>query len=154
MAELVLRTVKGSPLTNLEVDNNFSNLNVEIGVLSNLTTTSKDNLVAAVNEVYIGASSNVNITGGNITGLSNLSSDGNVFGNYFLGNGSLLSGISVDSTRVLSGNSEVSVVSPDGNITLNVNSTTMFTVTEQGLQDKNGNVLVIKDSSGTVIWGR
>lgn len=44
-------TVKGSPLTNSEVDNNFSNINVEIGVLSNLSTTAKDNVVVAINEV-------------------------------------------------------------------------------------------------------
>jgi hypothetical protein len=31
MATIVLRTVKGSPLTNTEVDNNFSNLNTELG---------------------------------------------------------------------------------------------------------------------------
>lgn len=66
-------TVKGSPLTNSEVDNNFSNLNVEVntvdsritaniaavnssitanvGILAALTTTAKDNVVVAVNEV-------------------------------------------------------------------------------------------------------
>lgn len=66
-------TVKGSPLTNSEVDNNFSNINVEVntvdsritanvtalntsitgnvGILSNLTTTAQTNLVSAVNEV-------------------------------------------------------------------------------------------------------
>ena len=61
MATIILRdagsisspgsTAKGSPLTNLEVDNNFSNLNVTIGVVSNLSTTEKSNLVVAVNEV-------------------------------------------------------------------------------------------------------
>lgn len=51
MATLVLRQVKGSPLTNPEVDGNFSNLNIDIGVLTNLQTTAKANLVAAVNEV-------------------------------------------------------------------------------------------------------
>lgn len=57
-ATLVLRTVKGTPLTNLEVDNNFSNLNIfgdvvssNVGVLTNLVTTEKSNLVSAVNEV-------------------------------------------------------------------------------------------------------
>ena len=57
-ATLVLRTVKGTPLTNLEVDNNFSNLNTfgdvvssNIGVLSALTTTSNGNIVVAVNEI-------------------------------------------------------------------------------------------------------
>jgi hypothetical protein len=153
MAELVLRTVKGAPLTNLEVDNNFSNINVEIGVLAELSTTAKDNLVAAINEVYGGGFSDVDITGGNIIGLANLASSGNVYGNYFLGNGSLLSGITVDSTRILSGNSAVVIAEEAGNILFNVNATAMFTVTEDGLKDRLGNVLVIKDSSGQIIWG-
>jgi hypothetical protein len=57
-ATLVLRTVKGTPLTNIEVDNNFSNLNTfgdvvssNIGVLSALTTTANSNIVFAVNEL-------------------------------------------------------------------------------------------------------
>lgn len=57
-ATLVLRTVKGSPLTNLEVDNNFSNINTfastidsNVGVLGDLTTSVSSNVVAAVNEV-------------------------------------------------------------------------------------------------------
>lgn len=57
-ASLILRTVKGTPLTNLEVDNNFSNLSTfantvdsNIGVLSSLTTTNKGNIVIAVNEL-------------------------------------------------------------------------------------------------------
>jgi hypothetical protein len=60
-ATLVLRTVKGTPLTNLEVDNNFSNLNTfgdvvnsNIGVLSALTTTSTSNIVFAVNSIKSG----------------------------------------------------------------------------------------------------
>lgn len=44
-------TVKNAPLTNFEADNNFSNLNISIGVLSNLETTSNANLVVAINEV-------------------------------------------------------------------------------------------------------
>lgn len=57
-ASLVLRTVKGTPLTNFEVDNNFSNLSTfantvdsNIGVLSALTTTNQSNIVLAVNEL-------------------------------------------------------------------------------------------------------
>ena len=60
-ATLVLRTVKGSPLTNIEVDNNFSNLNTfgdvvssNIGILSALTTTSTSNIVFAVNSIKSG----------------------------------------------------------------------------------------------------
>ena len=60
-ATLVLRTVKGTPLTNIEVDNNFSNLNTfgdvvssNVGVLTNLTTITKANVVNAVNEIKAG----------------------------------------------------------------------------------------------------
>lgn len=74
MATIVLRdagsitspeaTVKGSPLTNLEVDNNFSNINISVGVLSNLSTSSKSNLVSAANEVVsnIGILTNLTTT--------------------------------------------------------------------------------------------
>lgn len=75
MATIILRqtgsiespgsSVKGSPLTNLEVDNNFSNLNIEIGVVSDLATSGKSNLVVAVNELK-----------GNVGTLSNLSTSG------------------------------------------------------------------------------
>ena len=58
MAILTLRLVKGTPLTNAEVDNNFSNINSEVsvvssnvGALSSLTTNTKSNVVSAVNEV-------------------------------------------------------------------------------------------------------
>lgn len=44
-------TVKGAPLTNLEVDNNFSNLNISIGSLESLTTGANSNIVVAVNEI-------------------------------------------------------------------------------------------------------
>ena len=44
-------TIKGTPLTNSEVDNNFANLNVEMGVLSDLDTTQTANLVVAINDV-------------------------------------------------------------------------------------------------------
>jgi len=44
-------TVKGSPLTNSEVDNNFANINLVIGFRENLETNQTDNLVAAVNEI-------------------------------------------------------------------------------------------------------
>jgi hypothetical protein len=84
MASLVLRTVKGSPLTNSEVDGNFSNINTEVGVvyntantinsnvgvLSNLTTSAKANLVAAINEIASESTSNVTITAGSISNIS------------------------------------------------------------------------------------
>jgi hypothetical protein len=71
MAVLTLRLVKGTPLTNAEVDNNFSNINSEVGVvggnvgiLSNLLTGTKANVVNAVNELYanVGVLSNLTTT--------------------------------------------------------------------------------------------
>ena len=73
MANIILRdagsitspgsTAKGSPLTNLEVDNNFSNINVTLGILTNLTTTAQGNLVVAINElVTSNATQNTRIT--------------------------------------------------------------------------------------------
>jgi hypothetical protein len=60
-ATLILRTVKGTPLTNLEVDNNFSNISTyantidaNIGLLASLTTTDTSNIVAAVNSIKSG----------------------------------------------------------------------------------------------------
>ena len=81
-ASLILRTVKGSPLTNLEVDNNFSNLNTfagvvdsNIGVLSALTTTEKGNITFAVNElVTSNTATNARITSTN-SDLANTSSN-------------------------------------------------------------------------------
>lgn len=77
MAILTLRLVKGTPLTNQEVDNNFSNLNSDIsltnanvGLLSQLTTFAKSNIVAAINEIASESTNNVTITGGTITGVT------------------------------------------------------------------------------------
>lgn len=156
MANLTLRLVKGTPLTNQEVDGNFSNLNSDI------------------NTLFAQVSSTANITGGNIVGLSNLASIGNVYGNYFLGNGSLLTGISVDSTRILFGNTAVVIVAPDGAISANVNNTSVMTISKDGavtaniqvlgnitatvtktsnLQDSSGRRLVILDEEDNVVWG-
>lgn len=86
MATIILRdsgsisspgaTAKGAPLTNLEVDNNFSNINLTVGVVGDLTTTAKSNLVIAVNElVTSNTATNTRIT----TTNSNLSTvDSNV----------------------------------------------------------------------------
>jgi hypothetical protein len=54
-------TVKGTPLTNSEVDNNFSNINITLGVLSNLSTSANANLVAAINSVTYAVGSNGNV---------------------------------------------------------------------------------------------
>jgi hypothetical protein len=48
-------TVKGAPLTNDEVDNNFANINISVGNLQNLSTTAKQNVVVAINEVSAAA---------------------------------------------------------------------------------------------------
>lgn len=55
-------TVKGFPLINEEVDNNFSNLSITIGYLSNLNTNDKSNIVNGINEVTanIGVLTNLN----------------------------------------------------------------------------------------------
>ena len=70
-ATLILRTVKGTPLTNLEVDNNFSNLNTfgdvvssNVGVITNLITITQANVVSAINE----------IKGGNLSQFANTTS--------------------------------------------------------------------------------
>jgi hypothetical protein len=114
MAILTLRLVKGTPLTNQEVDDNFSNLNSDI------------------NTLYAQVSTSANITGGNIIGLANLASSGNVYGNYFLGNGSLLTGISVDSPRILFGNTAVVIVGNNGAISANINNTSVMTIDKDG----------------------
>lgn len=171
MATLVLRNVKGSPLTNTEVDNNFSNLNSDInvisgniGVLSSLTTTAKSNLVAAINEIASESTSNVTITGGTISGISNLVvagnvtvsntvtaanivSTGNVYGSYLFGNGSLLTGISVDSTRIISGNSAISILTANGNISANVGNTQVMLF---GKDDSTANIQVLGNITATV----
>ena len=61
-------TVKGTPLTNSEVDNNFSNINITLGVLSNLSTSANANLVSAINSVTyaVGSSGNVLTSNGNV----------------------------------------------------------------------------------------
>lgn len=70
-AALTLRTVKGSPLLNTEVDGNFSSLNNfgnvihgNVGIISNLTTQTKANVVNAINETQsnIGAISSLTTT--------------------------------------------------------------------------------------------
>ena len=57
-AALTLRVPTGLPLTNAQVDNNFSALNAygntinsNVGIISNLTTSATGNLVVAINEI-------------------------------------------------------------------------------------------------------
>lgn len=75
---ITYRLVKGTPLTNAEVDENFStlventsNLESNVGVLANLTTANS-NLVSAINEVKANVTSNFSTLNGNIGVLSNL----------------------------------------------------------------------------------
>lgn len=73
MANLVLRLVKGTPLTNAEVDNNFSNINSEVGVVqSNLSNTQSNVTLLQSNVTTIQTSlsntqSNVTLLQSNIT---------------------------------------------------------------------------------------
>ena len=63
MATIVTRSGKGSPLTNAEVDANFTNLNsdkVETSAISSFGATLVDD------------ANNVSITGGSITGITDL----------------------------------------------------------------------------------
>jgi hypothetical protein len=88
MANIILRdagsitspgsTAKGSPLTNLEVDNNFSNINITLGVLSNLSTTANANLVSAINSITyaVGSSGNVLTSNGNVWASTSLPASG------------------------------------------------------------------------------
>lgn len=59
MATITLRSVKGSPLTNTEVDDNFSNLNTELG------TT-----VKSVNGTTPDGSGNVTVSAGDPAGTA------------------------------------------------------------------------------------
>ena len=88
MATILLRTansisspgssVKGTPLTNSEVDNNFSNINITLGVLSNLSTTANANLVSAINSITyaVGSSGNVLTSNGSAWASSALPASG------------------------------------------------------------------------------
>ena len=146
MATLVLRTVKGSPLTNLEVDGNFSNIltevgivyntantifnsantiNSNVGVLSNLITTATSNLVAAINEIASESTTNVSITGGTISGVV-------ISGSTWSGNAVANVAIADDTTTnssfypTLSGNTS-------GGVSLKVSSTKLFFNPSTGL---------------------
>jgi hypothetical protein len=80
MADLVLRLVKGSPLTNSEVDNNFSNLNitkVEIGgdlsgtysvpIVARIQTRNIANIVPSSGQALIWNSTTSAWTPGNVS---------------------------------------------------------------------------------------
>jgi hypothetical protein len=123
-ASLILRTVKGSPLTNLEVDNNFSNLNTftgvvdsNIGVLSALTTTESSNIVFAVNElVTSNTATNARITATN-SDLAN--TDSNV--------STVSTNLSTTNTNLTTTNSNIGVLS---NLTTTVKDNVVSAVNE------------------------
>lgn len=77
--------VKNLPLTNLEVDNNFSNLSISVGLIGGLNTTNKDNTVYAINEVYtrlINTTSNINANVATVeNNLANIDSNIGVLSN-------------------------------------------------------------------------
>jgi hypothetical protein len=140
-------TIKGSPLTNEEVDNNFSNINLVVGFRENLITTANANLVAAVNEVrsdlnllefskIYNGTSNVTIptTDGpvlisanlipNVGNTINLGSETNRFKDLFLAGNSINLGgtiISADSSGNLLFNSNV-ISRSDGTVNYTNNS--------------------------------
>jgi hypothetical protein len=60
------------------VDNNFSNINITLGVLSNLSTSANANLVAAINSVTyaVGSSGNVLTSNGNVWASTSLPASG------------------------------------------------------------------------------
>jgi hypothetical protein len=60
------------------VDNNFSNINITLGVLSNLSTTANANLVSAINSITyaVGSSGNVLTSNGNVWASTSLPASG------------------------------------------------------------------------------
>ena len=76
MTTIVTRAGKGSPLTNTEMDTNLTNLNTykcetdnNLSDLTN-TTTARSNL--GLSTMATQAANNVNVTGGSITGITDL----------------------------------------------------------------------------------
>jgi len=60
------------------VDNNFSNINITLGVLANLSTTANANLVSAINSITyaVGSSGNVLTSNGNVWASTSLPASG------------------------------------------------------------------------------
>lgn len=168
MATLVLRTVLGTPLTNQQVDDNFSNINSEVGVvfnrantinsnvgvLSNLTTTEKSNLVAAINEIASESSTSVAITGGTIAGvvISNSTYQGNTIavayggtGNVTFTSGALLKGngtgaIQNASSADIVGQIGSTAVQAAGNVTITDDTSTNATMYPVWVTTTSGNL--------------
>lgn len=63
MATITLRSVKGSPLTNSEIDDNFSNINTEVGT-KQATLVSGTNVKTLNGESILGSGNLVVESGG------------------------------------------------------------------------------------------
>ena len=63
MATITLRSVKGSPLTNAEVDANFTNLNTELGALGANPTFTGDVIISGDLTVQ-GTTTTISASGG------------------------------------------------------------------------------------------
>jgi hypothetical protein len=176
MATIILRdagsisspgsTAKGSPLTNLEVDNNFSNINLTTGVLSNLTNLGAGNvanLVVAINEVssntgvtastYGGAAVQTIITvnaKGKITSASNVTStvaNTNITGNI------IASQITSVANTQITGNILISQIQPAGATAGTYGGSTaipVITVDYAGRISNVGNVDITADGTNAV----
>jgi len=176
MATIILRdagsisspgsTAKGWPLTNLEVDNNFSNINLTTGVLSNLTNLGAGNvanLVVAINEV----SSNTGVTAstygaaavqtiitvnakGRITSASNVTStvaNTNITGNI------IASQITSLANSQITGNILISQIQPAGATAGTYGGSTaipVITVDYAGRISNVGNVDISADGTNAV----
>lgn len=109
-------TIKGSPLTNPEVDNNFANINIAIGNLNNLSTQAKANLVITINEITsnIGNIANLQTSNTNLVSAINEVRQ-NVLSSVVI-EASRLTDESITSAK-LSSNSITSAKISDGNVT-------------------------------------
>lgn len=126
MPTLVLRTVKGTPLTNSEVDGNFSNLNSAIGETTNLLTDDTSNLVSAINEVR------ASVLGVESSAIANGNSE----------------------VRVTASNSTIYAnVTGYSAVVLERYSTTANIQLRGNVQDATGRTLKILDEGGNVVWG-
>ena len=93
MAALTLRLTKGSPLTNLEIDNNFSNLNTEVGTkLASSSYTAADILTKIKTVDGVGSGLDADLLGGlNQSSANTVSTivardaSGDIYGSVFHG---------------------------------------------------------------------
>lgn len=129
MATIVLRTVKGTPLTNLEVDGNFSNINTELGVVFNRANTINSNVIAIANDV-----SNIQASLSTLesVAISNANSEVRVTS----ANGSIFANVN----SIVA----ISITENNGNANVRVHG---------ALQDGTGRTLRILNESNVVIWG-